>query len=144
MTPVGLVVANPAFSDNEIVWANFSNAAYHGSVVWSWQQVMMVRALEKQLDRCYGDEPPDFCSDRIVYRNVKNAYNALWDVIMANKQHMSDEVWSWIFKGGQFHFSALGALPPPPGVGGIAESDIVQLWSLTYLAVNRDKRIDCV
>lgn len=33
LTPVGIVVAKPAISGNEIVNANFSNSAYHGSVV---------------------------------------------------------------------------------------------------------------
>lgn len=141
MTPVGLVVANPAISGNEVVNQNFSNSAYHGSVVWSWQLVAMASGLEKQLDRCNDPaEPPRFCSDRIVFNNVKDAYNALWDAIEDNRDSLSDEVWTWVYENGRFKRASLGSLPPPPGVEGVAESDIVQLWSLTFLAVKRDKR----
>jgi hypothetical protein len=90
MTPVGLVVVNSAFSGNEIVRQNFSNSAYHGAVVWSRQLAAMARGLEKQLDRCSSSNPqpiPDFCSFPVVYNNVKNAYNSLWDVIEENKNY---------------------------------------------------------
>jgi hypothetical protein len=138
MTPLGLVVANPALSGSDVLIANFSNSAYHGSVIWSWQLVGMAAALERQLDRC-NSEKPDFCSDEMVYGNVKNAYNALWDSIEQNKDRLSDEVWAWEYEDGQFKYAALGSLAPPPGVGGVAESDIVQLWSLTFLAVKRNE-----
>jgi hypothetical protein len=140
MTPVGLVVANPAISGNKIVNANFSNSAYHGSVVWSWQLVAMASGLERQLDRCNSrDGRPDFCSDDVVYHNVKGAYNALWGSIESNKDYLSDEVWTWVYEDGQFKHTALGSLSPPPGVEGVAESDIIQLWSLTFLAVKRNE-----
>lgn len=143
MTPVGLVVANPAISGDEIVVANFSNSAYHGSVVWSWQLVAMASGLEKQLDRCssHNEQTPDFCSNTIVYANIKNAYNALWDCIENIEDYLSDEVWTWVYEDGSFKHVSLGSLPPPPGVGGIAESDIIQLWSLTFLAVKRNERM---
>jgi hypothetical protein len=144
MTPVGLVVANPAYSENDAVRQNFTNSAYHGSVVWSWQLVAMVRGLEKQLARCNAGtfrRTPDFCSDPVVYANVKKAYNTLWDVIEANREYLSDEVWSWRYKNGRFVQTPLGSMPAPPGVAGVAESDIVQLWSLTFLAMERDERL---
>jgi hypothetical protein len=139
MTPVGVVVANPATSRNEIVSANFSNSAYHGSVVWSWQQVAMAGGLEKQLIRCSSpaDGRPDFCSNTVVYNNVKNAYNALLDNIEKNEEYLSDEVWPWRCEDMKFKHTSLGSLPPPPGVGEIAESDVIQLWSLAFLAVKR-------
>lgn len=144
MTPVGLVVANPAFSENEIVRQNFTNSAYHGAVVWSWQLVTMVRGLEKQLGRCSLDDShrrPDFCRDAVVYNNVRNAYNTLWDVLEASKDFLSDEVWSWVYKDGKFTQTPLGSMAPPPGVEGIAESDIIQLWSLTVLAIKRNEQL---
>lgn len=140
MTPVGLAVANPAISGNEVVIRNFSNSAYHGSVVWSWQLVAMAKGVEKQLDRCNSPQSrPDFCNDEVVYKNVKDAYNALWDSIENNEDYLSDEVWSWVYVDGQFKHASLGSLPPPPGVQGIAESDVVQLWSLAFLAVRRNE-----
>ncbi|KAG8623784.1 hypothetical protein KVT40_008760 [Elsinoe batatas] len=141
MTPVGLVVANPAISGDEMVMANFSNSAYHGTVVWSWQLVTMVQGVEKQLLRCNFWDKPDFCRDPVVYGNLRKAYNALWDVIEKNDDTLSDEVWSWEYVDGKFKKASLGSLPPPPGAGGAAESDIIQLWSLTFLAVKRNEEL---
>lgn len=53
-----------------------------------------------------------------MYGNVKNAYNKLWDVIEANSQLLSSEVWSWVYRDNDFQYTTLGKLPPPPGVGG--------------------------
>lgn len=101
----------------------------------------MASGLEKQLDRCNGQSPPDYCSDEVVFGNVKGAYNALWDSIEQNEDKLLDEVWSWVYEDGRFKHASLGSLPPPPGVGGVAESDIIQLWSLTFLAVGRNEEL---
>ena len=113
MTDVGLLVANPAFGEEAVYAANFTTSAYHGTVVWSWQQAMMAKGLENQLLRCSGTEPPLFCSDESVRNNVLAAYNRLWDVIEANAEHLSEEVWSWRYEDGRFQFVELGDLPPP-------------------------------
>ncbi|KAL8691257.1 MAG: hypothetical protein Q9218_003478 [Villophora microphyllina] len=158
MTDVGLLVANPAYGAEEVYARNFTRNAYHGTVVWSWVMAMMARGLEQQLTLCNLSIPaptsigndssvmPGFCKDELVYGNVKRAYNALWDVIEENESHLSNEVWSWNFvsnstvgKGeGRFTFTPLGALPPPEGQSP-TESDIRQLWSLTFLAVTRNE-----
>lgn len=136
--PVGLLVANPAYGGNPVYVANWTNNAYHGTVVWSWPMAMMAAGLQRQLHRCNDNSSaPDFCRDGSVHSNVLAAYNHLWDLIEANKEHLSTEVWSWQYRGGGFEFVQLGALPPPPGQSP-TESDIVQLWSLTFLAVTRD------
>lgn len=102
---------------------------------------MMARGLELQLVRCNSSSStPEFCSTD-VYANVKDAYNVLWDSIEANEEHLSTEVWSWTYGNGRFNYVDLGALPPPPG-SSPTESDIVQLWSLTFLAVTRDKGLN--
>lgn len=139
MTSVGVVVANPALADEDILRTNFTNSAYHGTVVWGWQLAMIARGLELQLDRCNGDKAPAFCKDSTVYGNVKFAYNALWDNLEQNEQYLALEVWSWVYMGSGFEFRPLGALPPPPGVSGGTESNIRQLWSLTFLAVKRNE-----
>jgi len=140
MTDVGMLVANPAYGDNPIYAANWTTSAYHGTVVWSWPLAMMARGLELQLSRCSSALPPNFCKDGSVQGNVKTAYNALWDSIETNQAHLSTEVWSWTYDdaSGKFVYIDLGALPPPPGTGA-TESDIVQLWSLTFLAVTRNE-----
>lgn len=142
MTDVSMLVANPAFGADPVYAANWTNSAYHGTVVWSWQLAMMARGLELQLSRCMSSSSsssskPDFCTDMSVYNNVKSAYNILWDSIDANRAHLTTEVWSWTYGNGKFNFIDLGALPPPPGQNP-TESDIVQLWSLTFLAVTRN------
>jgi hypothetical protein len=139
MSSVGVVVANPALAAEDILRTNFTNSAYHGTVIWSWQLAMIARGLETQLGRCSGENPPAFCSDRTVYGNVKHAYNALWDNLERNEQYLSQEVWSWVYRDDDFQFTPLGSLPPPPGVSGGTESNIRQLWSLTFLAVKRNE-----
>jgi hypothetical protein len=154
MTSVGVVVANPAYGPDPVYAANWTNGAYHGTVIWSWQLAMMARGLELQIDRCNSGSPPDFCADSSVANNAKSAYNKLWDNIEENEANLSTEVWSWTYKDG-FQFTPLGVIPAPGGVGQTGESihtsllkllinyppesDIRQLWSLTFLAVKRNK-----
>ncbi|MCJ1478326.1 hypothetical protein MMC13_007004 [Lambiella insularis] len=115
LTSVGMLVANPAYGLQPEYASNWTTSAYHGTVVWSWPQAMMARGLELQLDRCNNAVAPDFCNDKVVYMNVLNAYNTLWNIIEANTVNLSTEVWSWIYENGDFQFTPLGALPPPPG-----------------------------
>ncbi|KAL2070164.1 hypothetical protein VTL71DRAFT_13190 [Oculimacula yallundae] len=117
MTDVGMLVANPAYGDNPIYAANWTTNAYHGTVVWSWQLAMMAKGLELQLARCKSPSIPDFCSDESVYENLRMAYNELWDVIDANAENLSTEVWSWTYdsENDRFEYIDLGGLPPPAG-----------------------------
>lgn len=117
LTSVGMLIANPAYGTAPQYAANWTTNAYHGTVVWSWQQAMMARGLELQLSRCNSPSVPDFCNDATVHKNVLSAYNALWDVIEKNAVNLSTEVWSWVYQNGDFVFTPLGALPPPPGQG---------------------------
>jgi hypothetical protein len=139
LTPVGMVVANPALSGQEVLTTNFTNSAYHGTVVWSWTLAMMAKGLERQLARCNDSAAPAFCDDVSVFDNVKLAYNNLWDVIEDNEAQLQSEVWSWTYsEDGGYSVTPLGALPPPPGVSSGTESNVRQLWSLTFLAVRRN------
>ena len=117
LTSVGMLVANPAYGIQPEYAANFTNSAYHGTVVWSWQLAMMARGMELQLDRCNSQAVPDFCGDQAVHSNVLTAYKDLWDVIDKNRANLANEVWSWIYRDGDFQFTPLGSLPPPPGTG---------------------------
>ena len=76
---------------------------------------MMAAGLERQLDRCGSNSIPDFCSNSNLQAKVQRAYNHLWDLIEANNAQLSSEVWSWVYKDGDFEVTPLGALPPPPG-----------------------------
>ena len=156
MTDVSMVVANPAYGLEEVYAKNWTTNAYHGPVVWSWQLAMMAKGFELQLSRCYdrlSGPCPHFCDDPKVYENVVKAYNVLWDSIEKNKQYLSSEVWSWVYRNGKFVQYPLGALPGNSRTGKLddpclqdwhrltcTESDIRQLWSLTFLAVTRNPK----
>jgi len=150
LTPSGLVVANPALSNSEVLIANFTNSAYHGTVIWSWQLALMAEGLHRQLAFCNAslDFTAPHCVDEYVYNTTRAAYNVLWDNIEQNEAQLQSEVWSWKYdsSGGNngtsrdgFTTTPLGELPPPPGVSGSTESNVRQLWSLTFLAVTRDE-----
>lgn len=115
MTDASMIVANPAFGGAPVYAHNWTTGAYHGTVIWSWQLAMMAKGLELQMGRCQTTPAPAFCADNSVYDNVKAAYNTLWDSIDANKQYLSGEVWSWIYRNGHFDVTPLGVLPPPDG-----------------------------
>ncbi|KAJ8130277.1 hypothetical protein O1611_g3354 [Lasiodiplodia mahajangana] len=137
-TPVGLLVANPAYAQGSVNIADFTTSSYHGLVVWSWQLSMMAAGLERQLSRCDGGvKTPDFCSDTALHDRILRAYNHLWDIIEQNHDHLSSEVWSWVYRDNDYIYTPLGALPGPSGQTP-TESDIRQLWSLTFLAVKRN------
>jgi hypothetical protein len=139
-TPLGVLVANPAYGGDPVYAANWTNNAYHGNVIWSWPMAMLAAGLQRQLGRCGISSLPDFCSDDVVHGNVLQAYNHLWDLIEANTPNLSTEVWSWLYQDGGFVFAQFGALPPPPGQSP-TESDIRQLWSLKFLAMTRDQSL---
>lgn len=121
MTDVGLVVANPAFADRQ-VQARFTPAAYHGAVVWSWQQALLAAGLERQLARC--DLPPP------LRAKLQAAQAELWRVIRAARSAQSSELWSWTFRNGRYEIAPFGA-----GKADVDESNAAQLWSTVYLAV---------
>ncbi|KAK2589716.1 hypothetical protein QQS21_012607, partial [Conoideocrella luteorostrata] len=152
-TPIGAVVANPALAGQDTLTTNFTNSAYHGTVIWSWQLALMAKGLERQLGRCRSNlsssaaetSAPAFCGHSSVFNTLKAAYNHLWDIIENNSDQLQSEVWSWTYSGakngtgGAYKFSPLGVLPPPPGVSAGTESNVRQLWSLTFLAVQRNR-----
>jgi hypothetical protein len=130
-TDAGLLIANPAFGGDPFYAETFTRTAYHGTVVWSWQMAMMAAGLEKQLSRCNACHKPAFCKDKAVFSKVKAAYNRLWDIIEENTAQLGQEAWGWTYDNG-FKATSFGLL-------GAEEGDIRQLWSLTFLAVTRQK-----
>lgn len=115
-TSVGLLVANPAYAQGSVNINDFKTSSYHGLVVWSWQLSMMAAGLERQLDRCNdGDSRPDFCSDTALHSRIIQAYNHLWGIIEQNRDHLSSEVWSWVYRDGDYVYTPLGSLPGPDG-----------------------------
>lgn len=144
-TPVGAVVANPALSGDDDLIGIFTNSAYHGTVVWGWQLALMAKGLERQLQRCLACHAkrapclirhvPSFCRDEGVYNALRSAYNHLWDLIADNSDQLQSQVWSWTYSKEGYKFSPLGALTSG------TESNVRQLWSLSFLAVKRDSSL---
>ncbi len=121
MTDIGLLVANAAQADSA-TQGRFTPAAYHGAVVWSWQQALFAAGLERQLTR--RDLPT---TTRAV---LTQAQAQLWRAIAATRATQSSELWSWAFEGGRYRVVAFGA-----GKQDVDESNAAQLWSTVYLAV---------
>ncbi|KAL5413468.1 hypothetical protein PMIN03_003681 [Paraphaeosphaeria minitans] len=128
-TDVGLFVANPAYAGDKSISDQFKNSDYHGTVVWSWQLAMMAAGLGRQLARCDAVGAPDFCNTDLRSK-ARDAYKALWDKIDKNRAQLSGEVWSWEYNNGY--------QPVPLSAFSTTESDIIQLWSLTFLAVHEE------
>lgn len=151
LTNVGMVVANPAYDSNTTNIQVFNDAAYHGTVVWSWQQALMANGLINQLSRCglendtrvdYIENPatsnstkksssqPSWCKTSLV-NDLQNAQTLLWDSISGSSSVLYTEVWSPLFDNqtNKFTIGDLGAISPTG-----TEGDAVQLWSYGFLA----------
>jgi hypothetical protein len=121
MTDAGMLVANPAFASPE-VQKTFSRNAYHGTVIWSWQQALFAAGLARQLER--RDLP------EAVAGKVRDAQRLLWSAITATRAMNTSELWSWSFSGGRYQVAPFGA-----AAADADESNAAQLWSTVYLAV---------
>lgn len=121
LTDAGMLVANPAYVDDRIA-ADFGRNAYHGAVVWSWQQALMAAGLARQLER---DDLPDAVRDKL-----HDAQRRLWQAIDATKAMRTSELWSWSYADGRYR-----PVPFGQGRGDVDESNAAQLWSTVYLAI---------
>jgi hypothetical protein len=121
LTGAGMVVANPVFAENTLQ-ARFTNHAYHGTVVWSWQQALFASGLERQLGRADLPEP--------VRQHLLSAQQSLWRAIQATQSVRSSELWSWRFEAGHYTVAPFGASGTD-----VDESNAAHLWSSVYLAV---------
>ena len=127
LTPVGMVVANPVFAESGIQ-AEFSSAAYHGTVVWSWQQALMAAGLDRQLAR--SDLPHH------LRARLRDARAQLWSAIDATAELRSSELWSWSFANGRYRAEPFGARR-----SDVDESNAAQLWSTVFLGLPSRPRI---
>ncbi|HTU66143.1 MAG TPA: hypothetical protein VMF52_09345 [Steroidobacteraceae bacterium] len=119
MTDVGMLVANPVMAP-AAVRKDFSRFAYHGTVVWSWQQALMAAGLERQLAR---RDLPDASRARL-----EAARATVWAAIGRSQAMRTSELWSWSFANGRYTLEPFGR----PGAD-VDESNAAQLWSTVYL-----------
>jgi hypothetical protein len=121
MTDAGMLVANPTYCPPSLQ-ALFTRNAYHGTVVWSWQQALFAAGLERQLQR--RDLPA------AVRAHLIAAQRVLWRAIGATRSMNNSELWSWSFDAGHYRVAPFGA-----AAADADESNAAQLWSTVYLAV---------
>ncbi|KLD77987.1 hypothetical protein Y886_12750 [Xanthomonas hyacinthi DSM 19077] len=120
MTDVGLLVANPAYAP--ALQPRFGADAYHGTVVWSWQQAVLAAGLERQLRR---EDLPAATRARLLA-----ARQRLWTAIDAARTVRTSELWSWRYADGRYAVRAFGQ-----DHGDADESNAAQLWSTVFLAL---------
>ncbi|MHB8478528.1 MAG: hypothetical protein ACYDBZ_19885 [Steroidobacteraceae bacterium] len=125
-TAAGVVVANPVYAAPAIQ-ARLTRNAYHGTVIWSWQQAVLAAGLQRQLRR--QDLPPSLTQ-------LLHATEAgLWRDIRAAHAMQNSELWSWSFSQGHFLIAPFGA-----NAADADESNAAQLWSTVYLAISDPQR----
>ncbi|RPD61023.1 hypothetical protein L226DRAFT_612754 [Lentinus tigrinus ALCF2SS1-7] len=144
LTNIGMVVANPAYDSNTTNIDILDRAAYHGTVVWSFQQGLMASGLARQLGFCSRDNTttvdtnptpspaPSWCSDADFVQSLRDAQTRLWTSIQGAKSEIYSEVWSYAFDNSTNTFSVVDlASLSPSGT----ESDAIQLWSYGFLGL---------
>jgi hypothetical protein len=117
-----VVVANPVFTTPELQ-ARFSKNAYHGTVIWSWQQAVLAAGLARQLERRDLPEP---LRERLLV-----AQRRLWRAIEMGRKVINSELWSWSYRDGHYEVAPFGA-----NASDADESNAAQLWSTVYLAIH--------
>jgi glycogen debranching enzyme len=122
LTPVGLVVANPAYASDDLRQL-FTNSHYHGATVWSWQQALLAAGLKRQLQR---SDLPAAARQQLI-----SAQARLWQVISSTRALQNSELWSWSFTDGDYRLEPFGQRSSDE-----TESNAAQLWSTVYLAIS--------
>jgi len=126
MTGAGMVVANPVFCSPSLQ-SLFTRNAYHGTVVWSWQQALFAAGLARQLER--DDLPAGVRAD------LMKAQQVLWSAIEATRSMQNAELWSWSYEAGHYRMRPFGS-----SAADADESNAAQLWSTVYLAIRPPPR----
>jgi hypothetical protein len=121
VTPVGVLVADPAYASLAIQRL-LTSTAYHGTVIWSWQQAVLEAGLDRQLARS------DLTAD--LRSHLTQARDRIGSLIRATARYRTAELWTWTFADGRYRVA------PFEGQGGRAEeADAAQLWSTVFLAL---------
>jgi hypothetical protein len=121
VTGVGIVVANPALAGAELR-RSFGRNAYHGTVVWSWQQALLAAGIDRQLKR--ADLPEE---SRLL---LTRARNTVWDAIERSNELRTSELWSWSYSNGGYRIEPFGR-----SGADADESNAAQLWSTVFLGI---------
>ena len=118
---MGVVVANPVYAGPSIQ-ARLTSNAYHGTVIWSWQQAALAAGLERQLRRPELPAP--------LKALLRTAQDQLWRAIRSAHAMRNSELWSWAYEAGHFQIAPFGS-----SAADVDESNAAQLWSTVFLAI---------
>ena len=118
-TPVGILVANPAFEDEPKLRALFTQHHYHGEVFWPWQHALIVAGLERQLQR------KDLESSQRT--KVHDLCMLLQSEIMSKNSSTELSTWDYDSKTGYRHQAFQRE-------NDVTESNAAQLWSVAVSA----------
>ncbi|MBA9902330.1 hypothetical protein [Burkholderia cepacia] len=121
VTDAGMLIANPAYASQSL-WPKFTSSAYHGTVIWSWQQAMWVAGLDRQLAR------QDLSAATRTL--LAQARQTIWQVISNGRDMRTSEMWTWSYVNGKYQTDAFGTRS-----ADATEANAAQLWSTTYLAI---------
>ncbi|MCW3696416.1 hypothetical protein [Burkholderia cenocepacia] len=121
VTDAGMLIANPAYA-SQTLWPKFTSSAYHGTVIWSWQQAMWVAGLDRQLAR------QDLSATTRTL--LTQALQTIWQVISNGRDMRTSEMWTWSYVNGKYQTDAFGTRS-----ADATEANAAQLWSTTYLAI---------
>ncbi|KAK7472324.1 hypothetical protein VKT23_000443 [Stygiomarasmius scandens] len=146
LTNIGMVVANPAYDSNTTNIGILDRRAYHGTVIWSFQQGLMAGGLARQLNLCgmnssivlevdinpVSPSIPSWCADEEFLQALSDTEKKLWTSIEGASENLFTEVWTYSFDNSTNMFSVadLASLSPSG-----TESDAIQLWSYGFLGL---------
>lgn len=102
--------------------------------------IMMAKGLERQLTRCVRKSTrTEFCHDHVVFNNVVQAYDHLWELLEKNDDLLRRELWSWDYDAQDRKFYARSMTPDNQNQShwSAVEGNALQLWSMGFLAVER-------
>ena len=122
VTGAGVVVANPVLATPDLQ-KEFGRNAYHGTVVWSWQQALLAAGIARQLQRT------DLPENSRTLLTLARA--AVWAAIDRSKELRTSELWSWVFDQDHYRIEPFGS-----GGADVDESNAAQLWSTVYLGIS--------
>jgi hypothetical protein len=120
MTDIGMLVANPVFAD-EPTRSALGRNAYHGTVVWAWQQALLLDGIERQLARRDLPQP--------LIARLRQAREKLQSLRSSTRSVRTSELWSWSFSNGHYRIAPFGTQRADED-----ESNAAQLWSTVILA----------
>ncbi len=124
-TEVGTVIANAALSDRPGDFTMFNRGAYHGNVVWSWQEAQLKQALARQIQRMSELATPE--ADAVRERLVR-----VFDSTVAARRNAGElansELWTFEVRGKELIAKAYD------GAAAGADSNPVQYWGTDGVA----------